>query len=57
MKTLHLLMSMPNPETKKLIECISQGERTEIVHLYREETDFEKLVDLFFECDRIISWW
>ena len=56
MKTLHLLLSKPNPRTEKLIEIMSQGEKAEEIHLYKEDTDYDKLVDLIFEHDRLISW-
>ena len=56
MKTLHLLMSKPIPETEKLIEIMSQGEKTEEIHLYEDDTDYDKLLDLIFEYDRVISW-
>jgi hypothetical protein len=56
MKTLHLLMAKPNARTEKLIEIMSQGEKAEEIHLYKEDTDYDKLVDLIFGHDRLISW-
>jgi hypothetical protein len=56
MKTLHLLMSKPTPRTEKLIEIMSRGEKTEEIHLYKDDTDYDKLLDLIFDYDRVISW-
>jgi hypothetical protein len=56
MKTLHLLMSKPNDRTEKLIEIMSQKEKAAAIHLYKEDTDYDKIVDLIFEYDRVISW-
>ena len=57
MKTLHLLISKPSPPTEKLIRLMSQGEKAEEIHLYKSDSNYEKLVDLIFEYDRVISWW
>ncbi len=35
----------------------SQGEATTIFKLYDEQPDYEKLIELIFENDKIISWW
>jgi hypothetical protein len=35
----------------------SQGKETSVFALYDEQADYEELIDLIFEHDKIISWW
>jgi hypothetical protein len=59
MKILHILKTEPDNNTKTLMSAFdgSQGEETTVFELYDEQADFEKLIDLIFEHDKIISWW
>lgn len=57
MKTLHILKTEPDNNTKVLMDSISQGEETTVFKLYDEDADYEKLVDLIFEYDKTVSWW
>lgn len=57
MKLLHILKSEPDQNTKILIDIISEGEEITIFPLYTDDPDYEKLIDLIFEHDKIISWW
>ena len=34
-----------------------QGEEATLFELYDEQADYEKLIDLIFQHDKIISWW
>lgn len=34
-----------------------QGEEATLFEFYDEEADCEKLIDLIFEHEKIISWW
>ena len=56
MKTLHILKTEPDSNTKTLIDILSKGEEATIFRLY-EDQDCEKLIDLIFEHDKTISWW
>ena len=56
MKTLHLHLSKPSSETEKIIEIMSGGNKAEEIHLYEEDTNYDKLLDLIFEYDKVISW-
>ena len=56
MKTLHLHLSKPISGTEKIIEIMSKGNKAEAIHLYEEDTNYDKLVDLIFEYDKVISW-
>jgi hypothetical protein len=57
MKTLHLLKTEPDQNTNTLIDLLSEGEESIRVNLYEAEADYEKLIDLVFECEKTISWW
>ncbi|MBW1979288.1 MAG: hypothetical protein JRI79_15170 [Deltaproteobacteria bacterium] len=57
MKILHILKTPPDEDTKTLINIISKGEENTSYELFREDADYEKLLDLIFDNDRVISWW
>ena len=59
MKILHILKTEPENNTKILMASLgeSQGKETSVFALYDEQVDYEKLIDLIFEHDKIISWW
>ncbi len=57
MKLLHILKSEPDANTKTLIENLSAGEDPELFPLYKGEVDYDRLLDLIFEHDRVVSWW
>ncbi len=59
MKILHILKTEPENNTKTLMASLgeSQGKETSVFALYDEQADYEKLIDLIFEHDKIISWW
>ena len=57
MKRLHTLKSEPDATTKAFIEALSDGEAPTVFPLYEEDPDYEKLIDLIFENDKVISWW
>ena len=59
MNVLHILKTETDNNTKALMSAVNKSEgvtSTEFV-LYDEQADFEKLIDLIFEHDKIISWW
>jgi hypothetical protein len=57
MKILHILKTVPDNNTKILLDILSEGEETIVFGLYEEQTDYEKLIDLIFDHDKAISWW
>jgi hypothetical protein len=59
MKVLHILKTEPDDITKVLMSAFrgSQGEVATIFKLYDEQPNYEKLIELIFENDKIISWW
>ena len=57
MKLLHIMKSDPDENTRAFMEILSEGEETTAFSLYDEEADYEKLIDMIFEHDKVISWW
>ena len=59
MKILHILKTEPDNNTKALMTTLGeqQGKETTVFTLFDEQADCEKLIDLIFENDKIISWW
>jgi hypothetical protein len=57
MKVLHLLKSEPDEIIKILMEPLSEGNEFQQFALYKGIVDYDKLVELTFECDKAICWW
>ena len=57
MKLLHVLKSEPDDVTKKLVEASSKGSEIQQFELYKDNVDYDKLVELVFENDKVICWW
>ena len=57
MKVLHVLASEPDAITTTLLETVSEGNQVTCFELFRDEVDYDELVDLVFDHDRVISWW
>ena len=57
MKTLHLVKTEPDNNIKALIDIFSEGEEATVFNLYEPQTDYDELLNLIFDHDKIISWW
>ena len=57
MSILHILKSEPDQTTRTLMDTLSEGEETTAFALYEADPDYEKLLELIFENDRVVSWW
>jgi hypothetical protein len=57
MKVLHILKSRPDESTDLLMDSVSEGKEAARFELFAEDADYEKLIDLVFEHDQVISWW
>ena len=57
MKLLHILKTKPDENTKALMGILSEENETTICSLFEEDTDYEGLIDLIFENDKVVSWW
>jgi len=57
MKILHVLKSEPDHNTTILMDILSEGQESRTFSLYDTDPDYEKLIDLIFEYDRVVTWW
>ncbi|MDY6973272.1 MAG: hypothetical protein SV775_13215 [Thermodesulfobacteriota bacterium] len=57
MKTLHILKTEPDSNTIILMDILSREEEMTVFKLYDEQADYEGLIDVIFEHDKIVSWW
>ena len=56
MSTLYIVKTQPTPSTEFLIKALGEGKQTTRYDLYQEQ-DYDKLVELIFANEEIISWW
>ena len=57
MKILHIQKSEPDEIVTKLMQPISEGNDVQQFELYKEDVDYDKLVELVFNHDKVICWW
>ena len=57
MKLLHVLKSEPDEVIKKLMNASSEGNDVQQFELFAKDVDYDNLVELVFENDKVISWW
>lgn len=57
MKLLHVLKSEPDNVIKTLMNASSEGNDVQQFDLFAKDVDYDKLVELIFENDKVISWW
>lgn len=57
MKILHVQKSEPDEIVTKLMEPISKGNDVQQFELYKGDVDYDKLIELVFNHDKVICWW
>jgi hypothetical protein len=57
MKMLNLFRSEPTPDVQKLSEILSEDNESTRFNLYEGAVDYDRLVELIFSNDKVISWW
>lgn len=57
MKILHILRSEPTPDVEKLTAILSEGQEATRFPLYKGLVDYDRLVELVFTNDKVVSWW
>ena len=57
MKILQIFKSEPDAVTKKLMEPVSKDNEARQFGMYQGDVDYDKLVELVFENDKVICWW
>jgi hypothetical protein len=56
MKRLHILKSEPDPTTLKLIQALGQDQEPRLFRLYQDQ-DYDRLLELIFTHDKVVTWW
>lgn len=56
MKVLHIYKSEPDEKVKTLAAAWKEGNEVVEFHLYQSPVDYERLIDLIFESDKVLSW-
>lgn len=56
MSLLYIVKTEPNQSTQLLMDAMAQGKSLTRYNLYQEQ-DYDKLVQLIFANEEIISWW
>ena len=57
MKILHVLKSLPDEITETLLEGLSEGHEDERFEMFRREVDYDRLIEVVFESDKVVCWW
>lgn len=58
MRILHILKSEPDDDTRALLSAFGTShEQESLVVRLDDSTDYEDLIDLIFEYDKVITWW
>lgn len=57
-RVLHILRTEPDETQKILMDGISEGRESVEFPLFRaEDVDYDRLIELIFECELVITWW
>lgn len=56
MSMLYIVKTQPAPSTEFLMKALGEGKDVTRYDLYQEQ-DYDKLVELIFANEEIISWW
>ncbi len=57
MKILHIFKIKPDAITTMLAEKISEGKEISTFELYGDDVDYDKLIEIIFEHEKIFTWW
>ena len=54
---LHILRSVPEDGTRKMINDLSNDGKADVIKLYDADKDWEEVVDAIFSHNRVVCWW
>jgi hypothetical protein len=57
MKIVHIFRSKPSPDVEILTNILSEGQEAIRFPLYEGPVDYDRLIELIFSNDKVISWW
>lgn len=56
MNILHLFKTPPDEQTRLLATAWSEGQEVTVFELFSDEVDYDRLVDLIFQSDKVLTW-
>ena len=56
MKVLHIYKTEPDEAVQTLARAWNDGNEVTEFHLHQTPVDYERLIDLIFENDNVLSW-
>ncbi len=56
MKILHILKTVPDASTKKIIDVHASGHQVKTIELYKGGISYEKLLVDVFSYDKVFCW-
>jgi hypothetical protein len=57
MKVLHVLKSEPDETIKTLMGSFAESNEVQEFEMYKGDLDYDKLIELVFDSDKVICWW
>ena len=57
MKVLHVLKSEPDETTRTLKSAFVESDEVQEFEMYKADVDYDKLIQLVFDSDKVICWW
>ena len=57
MKVLHVLKSEPDETIITLMDSFEEGGEVQEFEMYKGDVDYDKLIELVFDSDKVICWW
>jgi len=57
MKLLHVFRSEPDEVLSTLMEASSESNEVQHFEMYKGDVDYDKLVEMIFENEKVICWW
>jgi cobalamin biosynthesis protein CobT len=57
MKVLHVFKSVPDETINKLKSAFAQRDEVQEFDMYKGDVDYDELIELVFDNDKVICWW
>jgi len=56
MKVLHIYRKKPDKNVRVLAEAWNKGNEVKEIHLYEAPVDYDTLIELVFDSDKVLNW-
>ena len=57
MKILNVYQSTPDETVQKLVEIVTRDRESDSFDLFKDNPDYDTLVEKIFDADQTICWW